>query len=45
MVAVGAAEHDAGTRIYHEDFSGGITVSSFMFDRRTLEAMSEERSR
>ena len=39
MAAVGAAEHDVATRVYHEaDFSGGITVSSFMFDRRTLEA-------
>jgi aromatic ring-opening dioxygenase catalytic subunit (LigB family) len=33
MVAVGAAEHDAGTRIYHEtDVMGaGITSSSFAF--------------
>ncbi|HEY9025076.1 MAG TPA: class III extradiol ring-cleavage dioxygenase [Burkholderiaceae bacterium] len=30
MVALGAAEHDAATRTYHErDFFGGITVSSF----------------
>ncbi len=37
MVAVGAAEADTATRVYHEDnFAGGITVSSFMFggDRR-----------
>ena len=32
MVAVGAAENDAVTRVYHEDnFFGGISVSSFMF--------------
>lgn len=33
MVAVGAAEHDAGTRIYHEDnvMGAGITSSSFAF--------------
>jgi aromatic ring-opening dioxygenase catalytic subunit (LigB family) len=32
MVAVGAAEGDAGERIYHEDaFMGGIAVSSFRF--------------
>jgi aromatic ring-opening dioxygenase catalytic subunit (LigB family) len=30
MVAVGSAESEAATRIYHErDFFGGITVSSF----------------
>jgi len=32
MVAVGAAEQEAGVRIYHEDaFMGGIAVSSFRF--------------
>ncbi|MGI4777098.1 MAG: DODA-type extradiol aromatic ring-opening family dioxygenase [Janthinobacterium lividum] len=32
MVAVGAAEREAGVRIYHEDaFMGGIAVSSFRF--------------
>ena len=32
MVAVGAAESDVATRVYHEDdFFGGISVSSFMF--------------
>lgn len=32
MVAVGAAENEAGLRIYHEDaFMGGIAVSSFRF--------------
>ncbi len=32
MVAVGAAEGEAGERIYHEDaFMGGIAVSSFRF--------------
>ncbi|MDM0011944.1 class III extradiol ring-cleavage dioxygenase [Variovorax sp. J22P168] len=32
MVAVGAAEREAGERIYHEDdFMGGISVSSFRF--------------
>jgi aromatic ring-opening dioxygenase catalytic subunit (LigB family) len=32
MVALGAAEHDAATRVYHErDFFGGITVSSYRF--------------
>ena len=32
MVAVGAAEHEAGERIYHEDaFIGGLAVSSFRF--------------
>ncbi|MEP7039640.1 MAG: class III extradiol ring-cleavage dioxygenase [Acidobacteriota bacterium] len=32
MVAVGAAESEAGTRVYHEDsFFGGIAVSSYRF--------------
>jgi len=32
MVALGAAEGDAATRVYHErDFFGGITVSSYRF--------------
>ena len=32
MVAVGAAEGEAGVRIYHEDaFMGGVAVSSFRF--------------
>lgn len=32
MVAAGAAEGEAGMRVYHEDaFFGGITVSSFRF--------------
>lgn len=32
MVAAGAAEHEAGVRVYHEDaFFGGIAVSSFRF--------------
>ena len=32
MVAVGAAEADAGQRIYHEDaFMGGLVVSSYRF--------------
>jgi aromatic ring-opening dioxygenase catalytic subunit (LigB family) len=32
MVAVGAAELDPATLVYHEDdFMGGLTVSSFMF--------------
>jgi aromatic ring-opening dioxygenase catalytic subunit (LigB family) len=32
MVALGAAEHEAATRVYHErEFFGGITVSSFRF--------------
>jgi hypothetical protein len=32
MVALGAAEGQAATRIYHEDdFFGGITVSSYRF--------------
>jgi aromatic ring-opening dioxygenase catalytic subunit (LigB family) len=32
MVAVGAAEHERATRIYHQDdFFGGITVSSYQF--------------
>ena len=32
MVAVGAAEQEAGERIYHEDaFMGGLVVSSFKF--------------
>jgi hypothetical protein len=32
MVAVGAAEHEASVRTYHEtEFAGGITVSSFRF--------------
>jgi len=32
MVAVGAAESEAGERVYHEDaFMGGLVVSSFRF--------------
>ncbi|MEJ8821722.1 class III extradiol ring-cleavage dioxygenase [Variovorax humicola] len=32
MVAVGAAESEEGTRVYHEDaFMGGLVVSSFRF--------------
>jgi aromatic ring-opening dioxygenase catalytic subunit (LigB family) len=32
MVAVGAAEHEAGVCVYHEDdFMGGLSVSSFRF--------------
>jgi len=32
MIAAGAAEDDAASRIYHEDnFFGGISVSNFMF--------------
>ena len=32
MVAVGAAEQDVATRVYHEQaFFGGISVSSYMF--------------
>ena len=32
MVALGAAEGEAATRVYHEsEFFGGITVSSFRF--------------
>ena len=32
MVAAGAAENEAGVRVYHEDaFFGGISVSSFRF--------------
>ena len=32
MVAVGAAEQDVATSVYHQqDFFGGITVSSYMF--------------
>jgi len=39
MMAVGAAENDTAACVYHEaDFFGGLTVSSFMFDRRTLHA-------
>lgn len=35
MVAVGAAGDDAATRFYHEDdFFGGASVSSYMFDSR-----------
>ena len=35
MVAVGAAEREAATRIYHQDdFFGGITVSSYMFGQQ-----------
>ena len=33
MVAVGAAEHDAATCVYHEDnFVGGLSVSSYRLD-------------
>ena len=32
MVAVGAAEPEAGVRVYHEDaFMGGLVVSSYRF--------------
>ncbi len=32
MVALGAAENEVATRVYHEDsFAGGVAVSSFMF--------------
>jgi aromatic ring-opening dioxygenase catalytic subunit (LigB family) len=32
MVAVGAAEDEPATRIYHEDdFMGGVTASSYRF--------------
>ncbi|MFT3720529.1 DODA-type extradiol aromatic ring-opening family dioxygenase [Pseudorhodoferax sp.] len=32
MVAVGAAEHEPATRVYHEDaFAGGLSVSSYRF--------------
>jgi hypothetical protein len=32
MVAVGAAENEPATRVYHEDeFFGGIAVSSYRF--------------
>jgi hypothetical protein len=32
MVAVGAAEDEAGERVYHEDsFFGALTVSSYRF--------------
>lgn len=32
MVAVGAAEHDPATRVYHErNFMGGVTASSYRF--------------
>jgi aromatic ring-opening dioxygenase catalytic subunit (LigB family) len=34
LVAVGAAEGEAGVRVYHEDsFFGGLTVSSYRFGR------------
>jgi aromatic ring-opening dioxygenase catalytic subunit (LigB family) len=34
MLAVGAAEGEAGERVYHEDsFFGGLTVSSYRFGR------------
>jgi hypothetical protein len=34
MVAVGAAEEDAGETVYHEDsFAGSLTVSSYRFGR------------
>jgi aromatic ring-opening dioxygenase catalytic subunit (LigB family) len=36
MVAVGAAEGEAGVRVYHEDsFFGGLTVSSYRFGHAT----------
>jgi len=32
MVAVGAAEQEAGERVYHEEaFMGGLVVSSYRF--------------
>lgn len=34
MVAVGAAEQEAGERVYHEDaFGGGVASSSYRFGR------------
>jgi len=34
MVAVGAADRESATRIYHEDaFMGGVAVSSFRFGK------------
>lgn len=37
MVAVGAAEGEAGVRVYHEDaFMGGLVVSSFRFGAAAL---------
>ncbi|HJQ34127.1 MAG TPA: class III extradiol ring-cleavage dioxygenase [Pyrinomonadaceae bacterium] len=37
LVAVGAAEAEAGERVYHEDsFMGGLTVSSYRFGRAPL---------
>ena len=39
MVAVGAAQSETATRIYHEDdFVGGISVSSFMFGSSSYSA-------
>jgi len=39
MVAVGAADKDAGVRIYHQDdFMGAITSSSFRFGAPVLQA-------
>ncbi|WNL46478.1 class III extradiol ring-cleavage dioxygenase [Dyella sp. BiH032] len=42
MVALGAAGHDAGTRIYHQtDFMGAITASSFRFGLPVAQPNSE----
>lgn len=42
MVALGAAGHDAGTRIYHQtDFMGAITASSFRFGLPVTQPNSE----
>lgn len=41
MVAVGAAEGDTATRVYHQsDFFGGISVSNFRFGERVTSTSS-----
>lgn len=38
MVAVGAAEAEAATRVYHQrDFFGGISVANYRFGRRAVD--------
>jgi aromatic ring-opening dioxygenase catalytic subunit (LigB family) len=42
MVAVGAAEGEGGTLVYHEDgFMGGVTASSFRFGAAAAEPKAE----
>jgi aromatic ring-opening dioxygenase catalytic subunit (LigB family) len=46
MVAVGAAENEMASRIYHEDaFFGGVVVSSYRFGNAVISEGAESSSR